>query len=386
MKQTNQIQVLYIITQLELGGAQKVCLSLFHGIANKDHQTHLISGTGETNAILAEQIYNNPNTIFLKQMTRSLTLFGFIHELRCFFALIKSIKALHKKNPHLIVHTHSTKAGILGRWAAFFAGVKKRMHTIHGYAFHEQQPYPIWLAIYLIELMTSVITTHYVCVSSADVKTGMRLFPGFANKHSIIRAAIDWEQFYVPAPLDPVHPEPVEGFIFGTIACFKPQKNIFDLLKAFAHVYHHNNNVTLEIIGDGAQRKEIEAWIKNNHLQKQILLHGWQDKVAPIMLSWHAFTLTSLWEGLPCAIIEARMLKLPVLCYDTGGIHDVIIDGCNGFLFKKGSWQELAQKMLELTRNKSLYTKLHDHMDDLRDFQTNLMIDQHLELYKTHLL
>ena len=109
------------------------------------------------------------------------------------------MKKLKKQHPHLIVHTHSTKAGIIGRWAAFFAGIKKRIHTIHGYGFHAHQNKILWVSIYLIEFITSLITTHYVCVSSEDVKTGIKLFPHFSGKHSIIRAAVDWDQFFIPA-------------------------------------------------------------------------------------------------------------------------------------------------------------------------------------------
>lgn len=229
--------------------------------------------------------------------------------------------------------------------------------------------------------MTSFITTHFVCVSSEDVKTGIKLFPRFAQKHSIIRAAVDTQQF-IPAKKCAAFPLQNTPFIFGTIACFKKQKNLFDLLTAFAHVHAKQPNTRLEIIGDGTLRPQIEAWIKNHNVAEFITLHGWQSSVAPIMLTWHAFVLSSLWEGLPCAIIEARMLKLPVLSYNTGGIHDVIISGENGFLYSQGNWHDLAQGMLSLTHNPNLYTKLQHYPDDLHDFDTQHMIKEHLELYK----
>ena len=183
--------IIYIITKLELGGAQKVCLSLFES----NRSATLITGA---EGPLIPRVANNPNVILIKELTREVRFFGFINELHCFLKLVLTLRRLKKKYPHAIVHTHSTKAGILGRWAAFFAGIRTRIHTIHGYAFHNHQNKVAWLLIYATELITSFITTRFVCVSYADVKTGIRLFPWFANKHSIIRAAVEYTSF-VPA-------------------------------------------------------------------------------------------------------------------------------------------------------------------------------------------
>ena len=125
------------------------------------------------------------------------------------------------------------------------------------------------------------------------------------------------------------------------------------------------------------------AWIQHHGLTKVITLHGWQEQVAPIMAHWHAFVLSSLWEGLPCSIVEARLLKLPVISYDTGGIHDVIITEENGLLCKQGDWEHLAQNMLKVVENKKLYSSLQQYPEDLSDFNTNQMIKEHLTLYET---
>ncbi len=370
-----KVEVVYIITKLEIGGAQKVCLSLFNGITKAGLASKLISGT---QGPLVDSVKNNSQTILLPSMKREIGLKSWWHEITNFITLFKTLRTIKKNNPHVIVHTHSTKAGIIGRWAAFFAGIKVRIHTVHGYAFHDYQSWPQWLAIYFIELITSFITTHYICVSSADVKTGIELFPHFADKHSIIRAAVD-DTFYQPAHSTAMQKD---HFIFGTIACFKPQKNIFDLLKAFADVYEKNNNVRLEIIGDGILRNQITSWIAQHNLQHIITLHGWQEHVAPIMLQWHAFVLSSLWEGLPCAIVEARLLHLPVIAYDTGGINDVIEHYKNGILIPQKQWLTLASTMLELSQQKQLHQTLQQYHDDLSDFSTDKMIKEHIALYE----
>jgi len=379
MGKKREIQVVYVITKLELGGAQKVCLSLLNGVKKNGHNSFLISGnTGE----LVKQVELLPNVFLLKNLKRKVSIKQIWLEIKNFIDLVKKIRKIKNKNPNLIVHTHSTKAGLIGRWAAFFSGVRKRIHTVHGYGFHAHQNKISWFFTYLLELVTSFITTHYVCVSSEDVKIGVKLFPRFAQKHSIIRAAIDWEQFYLPAHKATSFPDIKKPFVFGTISCFKKQKNLFDLFYAFELAYSKNHNIRLEIVGDGNLRSELETWIAKKGFSKKIILHGWQKKVAPLMLGWNSYVMSSLWEGLPCAIIEARLLKLPVLCYKTGGIHDVIIHGKNGFLYKQGNWRALASGMLAVSENRYLYKKLQNFEEDLSDFNNQKMVKQHLELYQ----
>ncbi len=371
-----QPTVVYIITKLELGGAQKVCLSLFHQLPAQHIKTILISGNEGS---LAPTVKDHQQVILLDSFKREVSFSLLFAEFKTFLQLIRQLRSLKKQHSSLIVHTHSTKAGLVGRWAAFFAGVKTRVHTIHGYAFHNHQSKLIWSAIYLLELLTSFITTHFVCVSGADVKTGKKLFPRFARKYSVIRAAVDANLF------DTHHPQPFppadSPFVFGSVACHKRQKNLPDLIRAFAFVHTNNPNTRLEIIGDGVGRSSLEALIQELNITHAVTLHGWKSDVAATMKTWHAFTLSSLWEGLPCAVVEARLMKLPVLCYHTGGIYEVIRPGVNGFLYKQKDWQSLAQGMLTLSRDPQLHERLRSSADTLAEFHEDRMIEQHRNLY-----
>jgi glycosyltransferase involved in cell wall biosynthesis len=387
MKKTKEkTAVVYIITKLELGGAQKVCLALFNGVESPEYQTHLISGE---DGVLAAEIKNNPNAHLTQTMRREVSIFSVFTEIKNFFALIKQLKALKKEYAHIIVHTHSTKAGIVGRWAAFFAGIKNIIHTVHGFAFHNFQSWFTWTALYIPELITSFITTKFVFVSQADAQTAMRLFPRIKNKKVLIRAAIDDHHFITTQRQMVTKKEHTHPFIIGTISCFKPQKNLLDLLKAFELAYKQDQNIRLEIIGDGQQRPALEAFISHHKLEKVVTLHGWQLDVAPIMKRWHIFALSSLWEGLPCAIIEARLLKLPIISYRIGGISDVIHHGVNGFLYdainsasKRTNWQKLAQGFLMLAHDATLYATLAQYPDNLQNFTHDDMIKKHKELYQ----
>ncbi len=379
MENQKAIHVVYLITKLELGGAQKICLELFDGLGPYGVKTTLITGaTGD----LIEKA-TPLRTIFLPTLKRELSLFGFMHEVRTFLHLIVLFKTLKNEHRQLIVHTHSSKAGILGRFAALFAGIAIRVHTIHGYAFHTYQHPIVWLITYMIELMASQVTTHFICVSLADAQIGKRLFPGFSKRHSLIRAAVNFQQFSHISVCAPAILTNVKNpFVFGTIACFKPQKNLLDLLCAFKILYKQFQYARLEIIGDGIMRTQLMDWINKNNMQHVVTLHGWQKNVISFMQRWHAFALSSLWEGLPCAVVEARLLKLPIVSYRTGGIPEIIKDGHNGFLCEPKDYTTLAVQMAKLMTDSDLYVRMRTYVDILGDFQMEYMLDQHYALYR----
>ena len=380
MKQNNHMHVVQIITKLEMGGAQKVCLALKQGLDEEGLWTGLISGASGDLCSRASQL---PNTILMKEMTREVSWRAMFQECLCFLTLIRTLKTIKKQYPDLIVHTHGTKAGLMGRWAALFAGVKKRVHTIHGFGFHNHQNPLIHFCIYLLELITSPITTHYVCVSTIDVKRGIAIFPRFSKKHTVIRAAVDYNNFIKSRKTFEITDNQTTPFIFGTSGVFRKKKNHIELFQAFEQVHKKHPYAKLELLGDGILRPIYEQWIKEHNLEGAIILHGWQQDVAPIMRNWHAFAFSSLWEGMPCAIVEARLLSLPVLTYETDGVRDVVIPGKNGYIYKQHDWCGLAEGMRELIEQKTVYKKLKDFNDDLQDFTFSHMIKSHIDLYKS---
>lgn len=379
MKSSSKVRVVSIITKLELGGAQKVCLTIFNGLKNlKNIEPWLISGS---QGQLVNDLKDKKNICLISSLKREIFFLSIFNEFKVFIELFKKLRELKKENPNILVHTHSTKAGILGRWAAFFAGIKYRVHTVHGFCFNSHQNFVLNFIYFACEWLTALVTTQFICVSKRDMNIGKKFLPFFSKRQTLIRAAVDWQNFtQANYALKASHED--KPFIFGTIACFKPQKNLIDLLKAFAVVHHQNPQTRLEIIGDGEQRNFIEKWIADHRLNNVIKLHGWQKNVVTIMDRWHTFVLSSLWEGLPCAVVEARLLKLPVISYDTGGITEIIFDNINGLIFKQKDWQSLSNGMLKISLDRSLFEKLQNYQDDLSSFKDSTMVELHVQLYE----
>lgn len=380
----SSIHVIYLITKLELGGAQKVCLTLFDGLSKQTFSSHLISGP---EGLLVAQVLEKKSVYLLKNLQREVGVGNVLKEIRAFYSIWRLLRQFKKNSSEpVVVHTHSTKAGLIGRWAAFLAGIGVRVHTVHGFSFHAHQSTIVWGVHVMLEWLSSLITTHYICVSEHDRQLGIRLFPRFAEKNSLIRASVEHRLFLPPQSISDEHEH--QEFIFGTVSCFKPQKNLIDLLKAFRMLHgcldeKHKSRAFLHIVGDGVMRPVLETFVRQHNLEKQIVFLGWQEAVFEHMKKWHVFVMSSLWEGLPCAVIEARLCRLPVIAYDVGGISEVIRDGENGFLIAPGQWEFLAQKMYQSLVDTSLYCSLRQYPDLLTDFDNSVMIQKHEGLYQS---
>ncbi|MBT4594870.1 glycosyltransferase family 4 protein [bacterium] len=373
------MHVAYIITKLELGGAQKVCLSLREGLQRDEISVSLISGR---EGPLVPDVEGQEGIHLITSIKREIGFFSIFREVKAFLKVIKTLRKIRKENKNCVAHTHSTKAGVFGRWAAFFAGIKHRVHTVHGFGFHADQSKLIWLIVYLFELFTAPITSHFVCVSSADRKLGSKILPFFKRRSSVIRAAVDFHIFQKSE----LHkfPQGKDPFIIGTVSCFKPQKNLLDLVEAFAIAKKQipGRALELHVLGDGVMRPQIEAKIKSFGIEKEVKLLGWQSDVAKHLHGWHLMAMSSLWEGLPCAVVEARLSKIPVVAYDVGGIYEIIKDNKNGFLINPKDIKGLAVKLARVASDEITYKSMCRYGDDLDGFSLEKMVAQHEELYR----
>lgn len=373
--------VVYVITKLELGGAQKVCLSLIKRLSEQGVRTILISGQDGPLVSQAQEICDEVH--LLSHLQREVTVKTLWKEGAAFLQLAAKLSLLRERYGDIIVHTHSTKAGIMGRWAAWLVGVRWIVHTVHGFGFHGYQKVWKWWSHYLLEYWTSWITSEYVCVSSQDRHLGGKLLPFFKQRCSLIRAAIDWQQFYRPAQSTEHTKETDDTVVIGTVSCFKPQKNIFDLLNAVLRLIAEDGyNIRLEVIGDGIQRPRIEQWIAHHGVGDQVRLRGWQEQVAPYLRTWDVFAMSSLWEGLPCAVVEARVSHVPVVAYNVGGISEVIKHEKNGLLVAPRDADGLYHELKRVVSDRALCQRLGQHTDKLNAFNDVVMGAKHLKMYR----
>ena len=372
-----KLNVLHIITKLELGGAQKNALYILANLDRARYNKYLITSPG---GLLQQEARSIPELNFQ-------ILFNFRHtinpiaDLVTLFLLTRYIR--NKKID--IVHTHSSKAGILGRWAARFAGAKAIIHTVHGWSFNDYQS-PLWRKIIIwLERLTALITDKFIVVSYHDRQKGLDNLIGNEDKYRLIRYGIDYEEFNKKD--GSIRQELGIGasdLLVGMTSCFKPQKSPQDFIRLAYLVNKSVPKVKFILIGDGVLRKKIKRLISKFNLTERVTLTGWRKDISRILSGIDVFVLTSLWEGLPIVILEAMAASLPVIATYTGGIGEVIVEDKSGFLVPPGDMLKMSERLTVLLKDKNLRAQMGQNARDSLDFNFALtnMIRESKNLYE----
>ncbi|HCJ66686.1 MAG TPA: hypothetical protein DHV62_04995 [Elusimicrobia bacterium] len=391
-----KIKVAHIITKLELGGAQQNTLYTVEHLPRDKYEVILISGCG---GILEEEAKKIPNTkvYFLPSLIREVNP---ICDLRAFFAIWR---ILCFERPD-IVHTHSSKAGILARWAAWFARYSlpatrypKIIHTFHGFGFNLYQKWLTMKFFIFLEYITAKITDKLVAVSEENIKTGLENKIGTTEKYILIRSGIKISHF-VEVRINPEEKKKELGIqpnnlVVTTIAPFKPQKDLSTFIEMAKIVIQSPSNLITKspvflIVGDGELRNNLQSAICNLQLEKEVILTGWRRDIPEIMRITDIFVLTGLWEGLPRTILEAMVSERPVVATAVDGNREIVKDGVTGFLVPPKEPQKMAEKVIFLLTNREIAKKMGGEGKKIIDtsFDIDQMVNQLDSLYQSFFL
>ena len=352
MKQKKKI--LFIITYLELGGAQKQLLSLIEKLDRNKYSLYLCAGDS---GYLKKE--------FISFSSLEVKLIGeLVREINPFYDLIAFIKLYFyiRRNKFDIVHTHSPKASILGRWAAHLAGIENIVYTAHGWPFHRFMN-PLLQSLYIfLEKITAGITKKIIVVSSADLRKGIKKKVAFAGKFAIIHYGLDikWaDGIFLKRKVNP----PFDNLITN-ISCLKTQKGLTYFLEAVRLILNKRVDIKFSIVGDGPLRKDISKEITKRKLTEYVSLGGWVSDISTLFSRASILVITSLWEGLPLAVIEAVMSGVPVVATDTGGISDILDNNNNGITVKCKDVKAIARAILAILDN---YGQWHERIIAARE-------------------
>ena len=342
--------VCHIITKLELGGAQEVALYAVSHLDRSKLRPVLVAGPGGLLTDEARRL-SQVDVRIVPELGRSVRLVGDLA------ALVKLTTLLRRLRP-TVVHTHSSKAGILGRWAAWMAGVPVIVHTIHGYGITPAQPWWLQRLLIMIERFTGWITTQWIAVSQADIRKG-HSWGLFHDNVVLVRPGIDPQPFQ--RAVDRGERERIRREfgaqpttrLVGSVACLKPQKAPEDFIAVAQRVIAALPDVRFVLVGDGELRARVEALIARYGLRDRVHLAGWRRDVPAIMRALDTFLLTSHWEGLPRVLLEARAVGVPVVATNVGGADEVVVDQAVGELCQAGDIQALADAVIRRLSEKT---------------------------------
>jgi glycosyltransferase involved in cell wall biosynthesis len=367
-----RINLLYVITKLELGGAQKQLLSLIGSLDKEKYNVFLFTAR---EGLLVNEALSIDKLI----LHRSGFLGRSINPFQDLLALIE-LYSFIRKNRIQVVHTHSSKAGILGRFAANFARVPLIIHTVHGWSFHDYQLRVVSYFYLILEKISASFTSRIIVVSNSDRNKGLKNSIGRERQYIIIRYGIDYNEFKGREGRS--ESRKVLGLsntdlAVGMVACFKPQKSPLDFIRLAAAVRNVFPDAKFIMIGDGPLRRRVCALIKKFNLEGQVILAGWRNDIPLILSALDVFVLTSLWEGLPIAALEAMAAGVPLVATDTGGIRDVVVNGKTGYLVKTGDMLSMQDKVVELLNNLRLrneFVNLSKKIIDSGEFSLSNMV------------
>lgn len=376
MKSSVRISVLHLITKLELGGAQLNTLYTAEHLEPSVFDVYLVSGPGGR---LAANLNQAERTIQVPALVRRISPGK---DLLALFALWRLFRRIRPD----IVHTHSSKAGILGRLAAFAARVPVVIHSVHGFSFSEAQPFFKRNFYLFFEKLCRPLTSHFIFVAESDICCA-RAHHLLAGNFSLIRSGFPLQKFrgrrLDPSVLKEKYHLPADSFVCGVIAPFKAQKGLFHLLDIAARVIGRNPAVFFFIAGDGELRAELEAKLQRLGIERNFRLPGFLADVENAMDLFDIGVSTALWEGLPQSLVQLRLKRKAVVASDIPGNREVIRDGLNGCIVPVTDHERFAAAILKLAADPAWREQLGSYAgEDFHAWDAAEMVAHQEILYK----
>jgi glycosyltransferase involved in cell wall biosynthesis len=378
------MRVTHIITRLVVGGAQENTVASVLGLRQKPGvEVRLVSGpTTGPEGSLEPAVARIPGLLTLvPELVRP------VHPLKDWLALRRLEKILREQKPD-IVHTHSGKAGILGRLAAARAGVPVIIHHIHGPSFGPFQGAPANWLFTAAERQAAKVTTHFVCSASAMTRLYLaagigrpemftRIFSGFPVEPFL--TATNDPELRRQLGLDATH------FVIGKIARLFKLKGHADLLAAFRKILPQMPHARLLLVGDGSLRNEIESLARAPELAGKVVFAGLvpPGEVPRYVGIMDCLAHLSSREALSRALPQALAAGKPVVAYDFDGADEVCLENETGFLVRTGDVATVAQRLLQLAGDAPLRERLGQRGRQFvrENFPVEKMVDTIYGLY-----
>lgn len=319
------IKVVRIIARLNVGGPALHAVLLTEGLNNATVRSLLITGT--VGRLEGDMGYfaeaHGVKPLVIPELGREISWFDDLA------ALWKLVRLFRQERPH-IVHTHTAKAGTLGRVAALLAGVPIRIHTFHGHVFHGYFG-PIKTALFLwIERCLAVMTTKIVAISDAqrDELSG-RFRIASREKFAVIPLGLDLASFLVierrrESDDGRGDGRPLQVGFVGRLVPIKRPALAVDAFRRLVDKRQGQDSTALLIVGSGELRESVEEAVAHAGLHERVRLVGWARDLARVYEWLDLVLLTSENEGTPVALIEAMAAGLPFVATRVGGIPDLM--------------------------------------------------------------
>lgn len=381
------MNICQVITRLIIGGAQENTLLTCRGLVERGHKVTLACGpeTGPEGSLWEEASGCGCEIVTIRPLRRAVRP---ADDWRAF----RDLRVLFRRLNPDVVHTHSSKAGILGRFAAASAGVPIIVHTIHGMSFNRTQPRPVQWFYRRLERAAAKKTTRFISVADAMTDQAVRAGLARRDRFVTIRSGMETD-VYRPSPDDRRAARTEWGvqdsdIVIGTVARLFQNKGYEDILAAMSAVLARCPAAKFVWIGDGPHRKRYESALDIIGARNRVVLTGLlhPSKVAALLNGFDVLVHASRWEGLPRAVAQALLTGVPAVCFDNDGAPEVVSTGETGILVPIGNAPVLADAIISLASDAELRRRMGQAGRErcVKIFDCRNMVDKICAEYDRH--
>lgn len=391
MSAARPLRLLRVIARLNIGGPARHVTILDAGLRGLGHETLLVhgdigAGEGTFENLISEASLPSHR---VRGLGRRISLWG---DLRAFQELLRLVFRFQPD----VVHTHTAKAGVLGRLAAAVYNSTRRprrralvVHTFHGHVFSGYFSPPLSALVRLAERLMALVTDKVIVLAEQQRREIAHRFRiTRPEKVSVVPLGLDLDPL---ANLDPLRRGTRAEFglkeadvVFGFVGRFVPVKDLSTMVKAVAQAVSRVPSVRLLMVGDGETRPEVETLAASLGVAHVVRAVGWKRDLTTVYQAIDVGILSSLNEGTPVALIEAMAAARPVLSTRVGGVSDLVRPGVTGLLVEGGDVDGLANGIVRLATDAHLRRGMGDaaRADVLVRYGRERLVDETIRLYE----
>lgn len=352
------MKICHVITRMIVGGAQENTMLTIRGHLEKGHQVTLVTGfsPGREGKLLENARYGSFPVDEFPDLVREISPW---HDLKAFFAL----KKYFRKHRFDVVHTHSSKAGIIGRLAARAAGVPVVVHTVHGQAFHPYQSRLKNRLFIFLERFAACFCDKIYAVAQAMIDQCVAAGVAPAEKYVVVYSGMETDAFDRAKRDDALRCRlgiPSDAPVIVTVARLFPQKGYEYVIPAAEQVLKSHPETRFLLVGDGPMYDELFKELEERNMAGNFHFAGLvppgevASYIAQADILWHL----SLHEGLPRAVVQALAVGIPAIGFHLDGTPEVVLNGITGFTTAPEDVCDTAEKTVLLLNEPELRRKL----------------------------
>ena len=350
-------KVIHMITRLDHGGSAQNTMLTVLGHDRARFNPVVVAGLpGRWDAQGGVQATEENCTRLQREQVEYLvmpTLTREVNPVKDLRALLGLVSMLRRERP-AIVHTHTSKAGVLGRLAAWIAGVPVIVHTPHGHVFYGHFGRLASWCFLQIERLLALWTTRMIALTESEREEHLALGVGQAARFAVVPSGIDVDRFHQISSGSGRRPPgftcPIDAVVVGSVGWLTPVKGHRFLIQAIARLKPAHPRLHLVIVAGGGSSDRLSRLAVELGVDDSVTFLGERSDVPECLAAMHLFVLPSLNEGMGRALVEAMAAGLPVVATRVGGVPAIVEDGRTGLLVPPGDAAALAAAIDELLR------------------------------------